>query len=394
MLTNRNMTTSALLACLMAVGGCASYYQVKDPGTGRTYYAKDIKQRTSGAVMLKDGKSGEEITVQNSEVRKVDKEYYEKNLANSGRDLEGEARAAAEAKAAQEKAAAEAKAAEEQRQALARANEDARAAEARAKEAEAKAAEAQAGAKKPETDAALAGAAVGTAAAKHAESIQQLRADLVASKDQVDRTLASLTGLADPNQADPTAAYKQFNMQLDRMNQHSQKVKAEADGMRQAREDYFAKWDARLAATENPTIRAEAESKRARLRAAQEKIATDAAKAREAYQPFIIDLEDTRKFVGSDVSKESVSVLAPTVKKAQQDGAALKQKIDVVIADLDAVDGKPTTRPAPAAQPAAATEAPNSDSTAKPAAPGGDSSATPAAGTSQDNSTNGKTTTP
>ena len=368
MLTNRNLTTFALLACLTAAGGCAKYYQVTDPQTGRTYYSTDVKQRGSGAVTLKDGRSGAEVTVQNSVVREIDKAKYETNRVNSGRNLEAEAQAKA--------AEAQAKAAEEQREAVAVAAEqraaekraeEARAAEARAaaREADAKAADAKA--KANEGDAALSAAAVGAAATKHAESAQQLRADLVASKDQIDRSLAALTELADPNQTDLTAAYKRFNDQLTRMNQQSQKIKAEADAMRQAREAYFSKWDARLAATENPTIRAEAESKRARLRAGQEKIAADAALAREAYQPFIIDLEDTRKFIGTDVSKESASVLAPTVKKAQQDGTLLKQRIDAVIAGLDAVEGKPTTRPSSpaAAQPAAA--AIPGDSTATPA---------------------------
>jgi hypothetical protein len=359
MLTNRNMTACALLACLVAAGGCSKYYQVRDPQTGRTYYSSDVNKRSGGAVTLKDAKSGAEVTVQNSEVREIDKRRYEANRGNSGRNLEAEAQAAAEAKAAEEAAV--------QRAAEARA-EQARAAEARAKSAEADAKAAEAKAKAADSDAAaLSAAAVGAAAVKHAESAQQLRADLVASKDQVDRSLGALKELTDPNQSDLAAAYKRFNEQVTRMNQQSQKVKAEADAMRQAREAYFAKWDARLAATENPTIRAESESKRARLRAGQEKIAADAASAREAYQPFIIALEDTRKYVGTDVSKEAVSVLAPTAKKAQQDGALLKQRIDAVIADLDAVEGKPTTRPSSpaAAQPAAA--AIPGDSTAAPA---------------------------
>jgi hypothetical protein len=358
----------------MAVGGCSKYYQVRDPQSGRTYYSNDVNKRSGGAVTLKDGKSGGEVTVQNSEVREIDKKHYEANRANSGRNLEAEAQAAAEKKAAEDAAAQ--RAAEEQARA---AEEQARAAEAKAKSAEADAKAAEAKAKSAEADAAaISAAAVGAAAVKHAESAQQLRADLVASKDQVDRSLAALKDLTDPNQADLTAAYKRFNEQVTRMNQQSQKVKIEADAMRQAREAYFAKWDARLAATENPTIRAESESKRARLRAGQEKIAADAASAREAYQPFIIDLEDTRKFVGTDVSKEAVSVLGPTAKKAQQDGTLLKQRLDTIIADLDAIESKPTTRPSSpaAAQPAAAAEPAATAQPAAAAAPAQESSQT------------------
>ena len=347
MSTIRRIALCSVLACLVGAGGCGSYHQVRDPQSGKVYYTSEMKKRGSGAVSLKDGATGGQVTVQNSEVREISKDQYEANRRLSGQDPQAEAKA-------------KAKAAEEQ-QAAARAAEQ-RAAEERAAAKQADATAAEAKAKAAEGDVALTAAAVGAAAAKHAESAQQLRVDLVASKDQVDRSLASLTDLTDPNQTDLAAAYKRFNDQLTRMNQQSQKVKVEADQMRQARDAYFAKWDARLAATDNPTIRAEAESKRARLRAGQEKIAADAARAREAYQPFIIDLEDTRKFVGTDVSKESVSVLGPTVKKAQQDGAVLKERLDVLIADLDAIEGKPPAKPS---SPAAA--APGSS--AKPASP-------------------------
>jgi len=340
MSTTRRIALCSVLACLVGAGGCGSYHQVRDPQTGKVYYTSELKERGSGAVTLKDGATGGQVTVQNSEVRQISKDQYESSRRLSGQDPQAEAKA--KAKAAEEQQAmalaAEQRAAEKQTQ-------DAKAAEARAAAKQADASAAEAKAKAAEGDTALTAAAVGAAAAKHAESAQQLRVDLIASKDQVDRSLASLTDLTDPNQTDLTAAYKRFNDQLTRMNQQSQKVKVEADQMRQARDAYFAKWDARLAATDNPTIRAEAESKRARLRAGQEKIAADAARAREAFQPFIIDLEDTRKFVGTDVSKESVSVLGPTVKKAQQDGAVLKDRLDVLIADLDAIEGKPTTKP-------------------------------------------------
>jgi hypothetical protein len=75
---------------------------------------------------------------------------------------------------------------------------------------------------------------------------------------------------------------------------------------------------------------------------------------KEAYKPFMADLEDTRKFLAADASKDSVSVLSPTVKKAQENGKLVKQRLDALISDLDAVEGKPTAVPPPSAAPAAA----------------------------------------
>ena len=356
--TNRSIAMGAgLLVCVLLGSGCSNYYKVRDPQSGKVYYTTDMKQRTAGSVTLKDGKTGDDVTLQNSEVRKIDKNAYESARMTSGQNPELEAQKEA-ARVAEQKAqeqAAEARAAEA-RAAEQRAAADARAAEAKAAElktGEVKAAtdgqtaNAAAAGTSAEGEAALAGAtaAGGAAAAKQAVTPDQLRKNLVAGKDQVDRTLQSLSSLTDPNTVDLQTAYKNYGTQVDRMKQHAAQTKLDSDAMRQTREAYFAKWDQRISQTDNATIRAEAEATRARLRSGQDKLIADSALAKEAYDPFMTDLEDVRKFLANDVTKDAISVLSPTAKKAQENGKLLKQRIDTLVADLDSIEGKPTTRP-------------------------------------------------
>ncbi len=75
--------TTVLIASLL-LGGCASYYKVTDPVSGRTYYTDDMKKERDGAVRLKDARTGSEVTIQNSEVKKITKEEYETNRGGSG----------------------------------------------------------------------------------------------------------------------------------------------------------------------------------------------------------------------------------------------------------------------------------------------------------------------
>jgi hypothetical protein len=64
-------------AALMWAGGCGpTYYKVTDPTTGKDYYTTELK-RDHGTAMLKDSKSGSEVTLQNVEVKKVTKEEYD-----------------------------------------------------------------------------------------------------------------------------------------------------------------------------------------------------------------------------------------------------------------------------------------------------------------------------
>ena len=61
---------------LSLVVGCASYYRVTDPSTQKVYYTTELKQ-DKGDTTFKDGRTGDMVTLQNVQVRKISKEDYE-----------------------------------------------------------------------------------------------------------------------------------------------------------------------------------------------------------------------------------------------------------------------------------------------------------------------------
>jgi len=73
----------ALLAGLLLATGCTTYYKVTDPTTGKIYYTTELDHKNSGAATLKDARTGNKVSLQNSEIDKVSKEEYEtgKNTA-------------------------------------------------------------------------------------------------------------------------------------------------------------------------------------------------------------------------------------------------------------------------------------------------------------------------
>jgi len=66
-----------LLAAVLLASGCTSYYKVHDPTTGKTYYTSDLKRKSSGAAELVDGRTGNHVSLQNSEVSQITKEEYD-----------------------------------------------------------------------------------------------------------------------------------------------------------------------------------------------------------------------------------------------------------------------------------------------------------------------------
>ena len=69
------------LAVLAAVllAGCATYYRVTDPGTGRAYYTEKV-ERKNGTIMFKDAKTGAEVTMTSSVVLEVSSDEFHKGV--------------------------------------------------------------------------------------------------------------------------------------------------------------------------------------------------------------------------------------------------------------------------------------------------------------------------
>ena len=175
-----------------------------------------------------------------------------------------------------------------------------------------------------------------------AAGLKDFRAGLVESQRQIDATLASLRELTNPDTADLRAAYNRYCDQLARMNHHAVELRREADAMRASRDQYFGRWEDRVTQIDNPTIRNSAEARRKRLRDAHEEIITTSGEARDAYGPFMKDLQDIKKFLAADLSGGAIADLKEASKKVQEDGAVVNARIGAVIETLDAVQGDGT----------------------------------------------------
>ena len=165
-----------------------------------------------------------------------------------------------------------------------------------------------------------------------------MRADLLKGKEHVNSALASLRQLTDPATTDLNGPFAKYSDSLAALEQHAEKMRRESDRMRQSRSAYFAGWEEKVSEIDNPTIRASAEARRSRLRDAQERLTTKSGDVRDAYGPLMRDMQDVRKFLAGDLSKQSIGMVADAAKKTQESGAMLNQKIDALVAELDAID--------------------------------------------------------
>lgn len=66
---------AATCACLL-LAGCATYYRVTDLSNGKHYYTQKIKEKSSGAVVFDDSRTGTQVTLLSTDVAKVSKEEF------------------------------------------------------------------------------------------------------------------------------------------------------------------------------------------------------------------------------------------------------------------------------------------------------------------------------
>ena len=69
------MKKTAIAAIVILLSGC-TYYRVIDPATSNVYFTTDIDRSDSGAVVFTDSRTGDRVTVQNSEVTELNHDEY------------------------------------------------------------------------------------------------------------------------------------------------------------------------------------------------------------------------------------------------------------------------------------------------------------------------------
>lgn len=72
-----------LFLLLIFLSGCSTYYAVRDPHSGNTFYTVELVETTAGAVRFIDEKTKTAVTIYNPDVRRLDGAEYKAALSIS-----------------------------------------------------------------------------------------------------------------------------------------------------------------------------------------------------------------------------------------------------------------------------------------------------------------------
>lgn len=170
-------------------------------------------------------------------------------------------------------------------------------------------------------------------------SLVELRDAMIATRGQIEQTLVSLDALTSATPDRLRSTYQQYAKDADKIAQQAVTVDQESRQMRRRSDAWLSGWQKSQASVENVELKAIGEQRRALALERFQNIDGSFAAAREAFGPFIANLQDVKKVIGSDVTPNGVAAVSGSavVKNAHQHGAAAARALDVTIADLRAL---------------------------------------------------------
>ncbi len=168
-------------------------------------------------------------------------------------------------------------------------------------------------------------------------SIEELHASMVQTRSQIEKTLDSLDVMLDASQATLRPAFKEYAEDTDKVAGLADDVDDESRQLRQRSDEWLSGWTESQSGVQDPELKALGEQRRARALERIQEIDRSLAEAREAYAPFVTNLQDVRTVVGGDLTTKAVEAVSNTdvVQNANRNGRTVSRALADAIDDLE-----------------------------------------------------------
>jgi hypothetical protein len=179
-----------------------------------------------------------------------------------------------------------------------------------------------------------------TAAVK---SMNDIRLEAVNARTVVDETMATLNSM--PTTDDLRGTYNRFSTQVDQVAAQSEKLNSLSDDLKSNVQAYIKQWGEEMSQVNDPSLVVTADQRRLEVQKHYREIQTDHQAFSDAYSTFYEDLTSLRSYLANNLTAASVKAAEPTIKKANDDRAAMKTKADTLLKAIHDVARNITTPP-------------------------------------------------
>lgn len=172
------------------------------------------------------------------------------------------------------------------------------------------------------------------ASKKSVESVGSVIKEVTHIRDQVHAAIGSLTALTSGEDAKLRKHFKAYSKSVNKMSKAQKSVKDRVEDMQVRRAAYRQEWEKEMEAVQNPDIKAHMQQRKEEVGRTMDRAQPAAQAAREAFPPFLQNLQDVQKMLSVDLSRSGVAAATPIAHKAIDEGNGIIASLDTMISAL------------------------------------------------------------
>lgn len=183
-------------------------------------------------------------------------------------------------------------------------------------------------------------------AAETGHRIDDIRSNLVSTKTQITKTMASLDDLVN-KPGDLKSQFKTYSDDVDKINAAFTRMRDRVYDMRSNRDAYMAQWQSDVNALSSEDLKERARQRMETAKANFSKLSDAIGALDDTSNAFLADINDLKRYFGADLTATGVKSVPEVVSRTHTEADATKAKIDAALVQLNTVSNAiaPTAPP-------------------------------------------------
>lgn len=169
-----------------------------------------------------------------------------------------------------------------------------------------------------------------------ARTASELTQEMIATRAQIDRALASLEILLSAPPESMRVAYDQYVADVNAIDRHANRVDDKSRVLNKQSEEWLSAWQQAREDVGSVELRQASERRQEEMAGRLDSVVASVEVARQTVMPFVERLEAVKTVVGSDLTPTGVETVSSigAVQNTDLQGRAAAHAIEVAIADL------------------------------------------------------------
>jgi len=172
------------------------------------------------------------------------------------------------------------------------------------------------------------------ASTKSVDSLNAVIKEMQKGRDQVQGAMDALNALTSGGDANLAKNYKTYSNQVAELTKTQKTATARAEDMKARREAYLQEWQTKTQEVSSPEIQAHMQARAEEVKKTFEGLQPAGQAIKDAFPPFLSDLQDIQKLLSVDLSASGVAAATPIGQKAVGNGNIILQNLDTYLTTM------------------------------------------------------------